>query len=195
MRAVPKWIPWLLAGCLASAAHALPAVQAHFTLDFAYPPNPCLATSFLDGAAWLRVGDPAADGGLASAALALPLACGDSGSISLQLPAVQNGRVEIGFAGAWKDADGAVLGEVYAVVEGVSADPGAMPWLEVGRFDNGQQVSTQTGPWALTAFAGAGTRIGTLAVALQEVPAPGSAVLVAAALLAAAWVSRWRRSS
>lgn len=195
MRVVPKWIPWLLATCLASAAHALPAVQARFTLDLAYPPNPCIATSFLDGAAWLRVGDLLADSSVASAALAMPLACGDSGSLSLQLPAVQNGWVEIGFAGDWRDANDALLGEVYAVVEGVSADPGAMPWHEVGHFDRGQWVPTPAGPWALMAFADPGARIGTLAAALQVVPEPASAALVAAALLAATWAPRRRRRS
>jgi len=74
MHVAPRWIPWLLAACLASAAHALPAVQARFTLGFAFPPNPCLATSFLDGAAWLRVGDPAAGGSVTSAALTARLA-------------------------------------------------------------------------------------------------------------------------
>lgn len=190
MRVVPRWVSWLLAACLASAAHALPAVQARFTLDLAYPPNPCVATSFLDGTAWLRVGDPAAGGSLASAALTLPLSCGHSDSISLLLPAVQDGGVEIGFAGTWNDADGADLGAVFALAEGVSDDPGAMPWHEVGRFDNGQWVSTAAGPWALMAFTDSGARIGTLAAVLQVVPEPASAALVAAALLAAVWAAR-----
>ena len=195
MRVVPRWIPWLLAACLASAAHALPAVQARFTLELAYPPNPCVATSFLDGAAWLRVGDPVAGGSVTSAALAAPLACGDSGSISLLLPAVQDGWVEIGFAGAWKDADGAGLGAVFALAEGGAEKPGAMPWHAVGRFDSGQWVSTAAGPWTLMAFTDSGARIGTLAAVLQAVPEPASAALVAAALLAAVWTARRRQPS
>ena len=91
MHVAPRWIPWLLAACLASAAHALPAVQARFTLGFAFPPNPCVETSFLHGEARLRVGDPAAGGSVTSAALTVPLAYGEAGPISLLLPAVQNG--------------------------------------------------------------------------------------------------------
>jgi hypothetical protein len=195
MRVVPKWIPWLLATCLASAAHALPAVQARFTLGFAYPPNPCVETSFLHGEARLRVGDPAAGGSVTSAALTAPLAFGEAGSISLLLPAVQDGPVAIGFEGACKDADEADLGAVFALAEGVSDDPGAMPWHKVGHFDRGQWVPTPAGPWALMAFADPGARIGTLAAALQVVPEPASAALVAAALLAATWAPRRRRRS
>ena len=195
MHVAPRWIPWLLAACLASAAHALPAVQARFTLDLvAYPPNPCVETSFLHGEARLRVGDPAAGGSVTSAALTAPLAYRQAGSISLLLPAVQDGPVEIGFEGACKDADEAELGEVFALVEGVSDDPGAMPWHEVGRFASGQWVSTATGPWALMAFTDSGAaRIGTLAAVLQAVPEPASTALVAVALLAAAWAPRRRR--
>jgi hypothetical protein len=197
MHVAPRWIPWLLAACLASAAHALPAVQARFTLGFAFPPNPCLATSFLDGAAWLRVGDPAAGGSVTSAALTARLAFGQSGSISLLLPAVQNGQVEIGFAGACEDASGIGLGSVFALADEVSERPSAMPWHEVGRFDSGQWVSTQADPWALMAFTPSGTRarIGTLAAVLQPVPVPepASAALVAVALMAAAWAPRRRR--
>ncbi|MBK7457334.1 MAG: hypothetical protein IPJ42_02675 [Betaproteobacteria bacterium] len=199
MHVAPRWIPWLLAACLASAAHALPAVQARFTLEFAYPPNPCVETSFLHGEARLRVGDPAAGGSVTSAALTAPLAYRQAGSISLLLPAVQDGPVEIGFEGACKGANGAYLGAVFALADEVSERPSAMPWHEVGRFDSGQWVSTQADPWALMAFTPSGTRarIGTLAAVLQPVPVPepASAALVAVALLAAAWAPRRRRLS
>ena len=105
MHVAPRWIPWLLAACLASAAHALPAVQARFTLGFAFPPNPCVETSFLHGEARLRVGDPAAGGSVPSAALTAPLACRQAGPVSLLLPAVPGGTAEIGVAGACKGAD------------------------------------------------------------------------------------------
>ncbi len=196
MHVAPRWIPWLLAACLASAAHALPAVQARFTLGFAFPPNPCVETSFLHGEARLRVGDPAAGGSVTSAALTVPLAYGEAGPISLLLPAVQDGPVAIGFEGACKDADEAELGEVFALVESESAKPGEMPWHEVGHFDGGQWVSTAASPWALMAFiTDSGARIGTLAAELQVVPEPASAALVAAALLAAVWTARRRRLS
>ncbi|MBK8864524.1 MAG: hypothetical protein IPN37_11100 [Betaproteobacteria bacterium] len=196
MHVAPRWIPWLLAACLASAAHALPAVQARFTLGFAYPPNPCVETSFLHGEARLRVGDPAAGGSVTSAALTAPLAYRQAGSISLLLPAVQDGPVEIGFEGACKDADEADLGEVFALGDEVSARPSEMPWLEVGRFADGQWMSTAAGPWVLMAFTDSGAaRIGTLAAVLQAVPEPASAALVAVALLAAVWAPRRRRLS
>ncbi|MBK8104582.1 MAG: PEP-CTERM sorting domain-containing protein [Betaproteobacteria bacterium] len=196
MHVAPRWIPWLLAACLASAAHALPAVQARFTLDLvAYPPNPCVETSFLHGEARLRVGDPAAGGSVTSAALTAPLAYRQAGSISLLLPAVQDGPVEIGFEGACKGANGAYLGAVFALGDEVSARPSEMPWHEVGRFDSGQWVSTAAGPWALMAFTPSGARIGTLAAELQVVPEPASAALVAVALLAAVWAARRRRLS
>jgi hypothetical protein len=71
----------------------------------------------------------------------------------------------------------------------------AMPWHEVGRFADGRRVAAPSGPWALMAFASPGTRIGTLTLAWHEVPEPGSAWLVASALLLAARVSRRRSGS
>lgn len=187
MHVVPRWIPWLLAACLASAAHALPAVQAEFRLNY-YPPNPCtdlgsptlsgLAALFLDGDLLGR-GSPSA-----------PLACSDDGvqaSFAIRFDAPTTGALTFAFAGEWGLPDGAA--EVFAVEIPNPGPPDSPPQLFLGTFERGTFVPGGVGEWQLVAYPGSsGVDLGGIAVAV--VPEPATGLLLIAGLLALAAARR-----
>lgn len=155
-------------------------LRLDWTLDFSYPPNPCIAgSSLVSGSLGLFAAPAGADGDTPlTPGLGLPdLPCGASGGGSAWFDADDGVAIFGAYSGAVRLLNPDAADQpVYAFPNGttlIDSDPGDAPLVLLGEVC-GSVFCPDPGQSELPffAFASPGTQIGTLTLAIAAVPEP-----------------------
>jgi hypothetical protein len=189
-------------------AHAL-SLRLDWKLDFAFPPNPCIAGSALATSAFGLYGKDDSHRDVYSLWIPNPgppdIACGASALSGSGLFEAADGTAIFGaWAGAVHQNPGPPDMPAYAFPPGtaegdriVEFDPGAAPFVALCNVVAGSIECPNPGPpdLPLFAFASPGHQVGTLTLLLTPVPEPASAALLIAGLGALAALGRRRTAA